>query len=63
MAKGDNEGVKLTDVESLTVSAAVLGDIFGVTDRRNRQMAEVGINSRVAKGRYNFQESVQYYII
>lgn len=63
MAKGDNEGVKLTDVESLTVSAAVLGDIFGVSDRRIRQMAEEGIISRVAKGRYNFKESVKNYIL
>lgn len=63
MAKGDNEGVKLTDVESLTVSAAVLGDTFGVSDRRIRQMAEEGIISRVAKGRYNYKESVKNYIL
>ena len=44
-------------------SAAVLGDIFGVSDRRIRQMAEEGIIVRVAKGRYNFQESVKNYIL
>lgn len=63
MAKAENDGVKLTDVESLTVSAAVLGDTFGVSDRRIRQMAEEGIISRVAKGRYNYKESVKNYIL
>ena len=63
MAKAENDGVKLTDVESLTVSAAVLGDTFGVSDRRIRQMAEEGIISRVTKGRYNYKESVKNYIL
>ena len=40
MAKAETESAKITNVDSLTVSAAVLGDIFGVSDRRIRQMAE-----------------------
>lgn len=63
MAKSEKDGVKLTEVESLTVSAAVLGDTFGVSDRRIRQMAEEGIITRVAKGRYNYKESVKNYIL
>ena len=63
MAKAETESAKITNVDSLTVSAAVLGDIFGVSDRRIRQMAEEGIIVRVAKGRYNFQESVKNYIL
>ena len=43
MAKQETESAKVTDIDSLTVSAAVLGNIFGVTDRRIRQMAEEGI--------------------
>ena len=63
MAKAETESAKITNVDSLTVSAAVLGDIFGVSDRRIRQMAEEGIIVRMAKGRYNFQESVKNYIL
>lgn len=40
MAKQDTESAKVTDIDSTTVSAAVLGNIFSVTDRRIRQMAE-----------------------
>lgn len=63
MAKSETESAKVTDIDSLTVSAAVLGNIFGVTDRRIRQMAEEGIIVRVAKGRYNLVESVKNYIL
>ena len=49
MAKADTDSTKVTDIDSLTVSAAVLGRIFGVTDRRVRQMAEEGIIVRAAK--------------
>lgn len=63
MAKQESESAKVTDIDSLTVSAAVLGNIFGVTDRRIRQMAEEGIIVRVAKGRYNLVESVKNYIL
>ncbi|WP_139243408.1 hypothetical protein [Anaerocolumna xylanovorans] len=63
MAKSETESAKVTDVDSLTVSAAVLGNIFGVTDRRIRQMAEEGIISRAAKGRYNLVESLKNYIL
>ena len=63
MAKQETESAKVTDIDSLTVSAAVLGNIFGVTDRRIRQMAEEGIIVRAAKGRYNLVESLKNYIL
>lgn len=63
MAKQETESAKVTDIDSLTVSAAVLGNIFGVTDRRIRQMAEEGIIVRVAKGRYNLVDSLKNYIL
>ena len=63
MAKADTDSTKVTDIDSLTVSAAVLGGIFGVTDRRVRQMAEEGIIVRAAKGRYNLVESLKNYIL
>lgn len=63
MAKQETESAKVTDIDSLTVSAAVLGNIFGVTDRRIRQMAEEGIIVRAAKGRYNLVDSLKSYIL
>lgn len=63
MAKTEVDSAKVTDIDSLTVSAAVLGSIFGVTDRRIRQMAEEGIIDRVSKGRYNLVESLKNYIL
>lgn len=63
MAKENTDSTKITDIDSLTVSAAVLGGIFGVTDRRVRQMAEEGIIIRAAKGRYNLVESLKNYIL
>lgn len=63
MAKRETESAKVTDIDSLTVSAAVLGNIFGVTDRRIRQMAEEGIIVRAAKGRYNLVDSLKNYIL
>ena len=62
MAKQETESAKVTDIDSLTVSAAVLGNIFGVTDRRIRQMEE-GIIVRAAKGRYNLVDSLKNYIL
>lgn len=63
MAKEEIESQKITDAASLTVSASVLGSTFGVSERRIRQMAEEGILVRVAKGRYNFVDSVKNYIL
>lgn len=63
MTKTENDSAKVTNIDSITVSAAVLGDMFGVTDRRVRQMAEEGIVARAAKGRYKLVESVKNYLL
>ena len=63
MAKTDTESAKVTNIDSITVSAAVLGDMFGVSDRRIRQMAEEGIVARAAKGRYKLVDSIKNYLL
>ena len=63
MVKNETESTKVTNIDCLTVSVTVLGQIFDVTDRRIRQMAEEGVVVRVAKGRYNLVESVKNYIL
>ncbi|MDF2596613.1 MAG: hypothetical protein K0R69_2954 [Clostridia bacterium] len=57
-----NETKKVSTIESLTVSASVLADLLGVTERRVRQLAGEGIFTRAAKGRYNLPESIKTYI-
>ncbi len=63
MTRIDTDSAKITNIDSITVSAAVLGDMFGVTDRRIRQMAEEGIVVRAAKGRYKLVESIKNYLL
>ena len=63
MAKQDIESAKITSIDSITVAAAVLGEIFGLKDRRIRQLAEEGIVVRAAKGRYKLAQSVKNYIL
>lgn len=63
MARIDTDSTKITNIDSITVSAAVLGDMFGVTDRRIRQMAEEGTVVRAAKGRYKLVESIKNYLL
>ncbi len=54
---------KVDDISSVTVSAAVLSEIIGVSDRRIRGLAEEGILVRAAKGRYKLSESLHNYIL
>ena len=61
MAKSDT--TKVTNIDSITVSAAVLGDLLGVSERRVRQRAEEGIMVRASKGRYKLVDSVKNYIL
>lgn len=63
MTKTDAESAKVTNIDSITVSAAVLGDMFGVSDRRIRQMAKEGIVARAAKGRYKLVDSIKNYLL
>lgn len=63
MEKIDIDSAKITNIDSITVSATVLGELFGVTDRRIRQMAEEGIVVRAAKGRYKLVDSIKNYLL
>ncbi len=63
MTKTDMDSAKVTNIDSITVSASVLGELFGVKDRRIRQMAEEGIVIRAAKGRYKLVDSVKNYLL
>ena len=57
------ETVKITDITSVTVSATILAEIIGVSDRRIRQLADEGVLVRVSKGRYNLKDSMKNYIL
>ncbi|MDU4597476.1 MAG: hypothetical protein E6Y49_05880 [Clostridium sporogenes] len=57
------ENKKIENVDSVTVSSSVLADIFGLTDRRVRQLAEEGIIVKIKRGRYDLSSSVRNYII
>lgn len=53
---------KLQEIDSLVVNTKVMANIFGVTERRVRQMVEEEIIDRVGHGRYNLLDSVKKYI-
>lgn len=57
------ESEKVQDISNVTVSASVLGRILGVTDRRVRALAQEGLFSKAAQGRYYLQESIHNYIV
>ena len=63
MPKGETESAKITDVDSMTVSVGVMANIFSLSERRIRQMAEEGIVVRAAKGRYKLVESLKNYTL
>lgn len=63
MTKTYVDSAKVTNIDSITVSAAVLGDLFGVSDRRIRQMAAEGTVVRAAKGRYKLVDSIKSYLL
>ena len=49
MAKNETESAKITDIDRMTVSVGVMANIFSLSERRVRQMAEEGIVVRAAK--------------
>ncbi len=63
MAKQETESTKITEVDSLTVSVGAMANIFSLSERRIRQMAEEGIIVRAAKGRYRLVESLKNYTL
>lgn len=58
-----NTTPKVEDISSVVVPAKVLSDVFGVSERRIRQLAEEGVLKKFKRGRYSFAESVKSYII
>lgn len=54
---------KIENVESVVVASTVLADLFGLTTRRIRQLAEEGVITKVSRGRYNLQESIKNYVV
>ncbi|KMT22996.1 hypothetical protein [Clostridium cylindrosporum] len=54
---------KKSEVDNVVVAGSYLANIFGITDRRVRQLAEEGIIVRVKKGRYDLVESIKAYIV
>lgn len=63
MAKADAKSAKVTNIDGITVSAAVLSNLLGVSERMIRNRAEEGIIVRAAKGRYKLVDSVKNYIL
>ncbi|MFT5872805.1 MAG: phage terminase Nu1 subunit (DNA packaging protein) [Clostridium sp.] len=59
----EEKNKKIEDVESVVISSTVLADIFGLTTRRIRMLAEEGIIRKTSRGRYNLQENIKKYIV
>ena len=59
----ENTTKKIESIDSVTISSSVLADLFGLTDRRIRQLADEKIIVRVKRGRYDLSSSVRNYIV
>lgn len=49
-------------IESITVSSTIMGNLFSLTQRRIRQLAEEGIIEKASRGKYVLYPSIQKYI-
>lgn len=54
---------KVSDIDSVTVTAGVLGGILGVSERRVRGLAQEGIFVKASQGRYKLKESMHNYVL
>lgn len=59
----EDKNRKIEDVESVVVSSTVLADLFGLTTRRIRMLADEGVIQKTSRGRYNLQENIKNYIV
>lgn len=59
----EDKNKKIEDVESVVVSSTVLADLFGLTTRRIRMLADEGVIQKTSRGRYNLQENIKSYIV
>lgn len=53
----------IENVESLAVSSTVLGKILNLSERRIRQLAELGVIKKVKRGQYILTENIRNYIL
>lgn len=53
---------KLKSIDGLVVNTKVLANIFGLTERRVRQLVEEGVIDRIGHGRYDLQDTLKKYI-
>jgi phage terminase Nu1 subunit (DNA packaging protein) len=54
---------KIDSIDNIIVSCSVLENLFNLSDRMIRMLAEDGIITKEKRGRYNLVESVKKYII
>lgn len=59
----EEKNKKIEDVDNVVVSSTVLADLFGLTTRRIRMLADEGIIQKTSRGRYNLQENIKSYIV
>lgn len=59
----EDKNKKIEDVEGVVVSSTVLADLFGLTTRRIRMLADEGVIQKTSRGRYNLQENIKSYIV
>lgn len=53
----------MDSVEDLVVSSTVLGKILNLSERRIRQLAELGTFEKIKRGQYKLVDNIQKYII
>lgn len=54
---------RITSIDGLIVTTPVIASIFGLTDRRVRQLVEEGLIDRVKNGSYDLAQTVKRYIM
>lgn len=53
----------IDNVQSMVVSSSTLGKILNLSERRIRQLAEVGVVEKVKRGQYKLIDNIQRYIM
>jgi len=54
---------RIASIDGLVVTTPVISSLFGLTDRRVRQLVEEGIIGRVKNGSYDLAQTVKQYIM
>lgn len=53
----------IENVEFLAVSSTTLGKILNLSERRVRQLAELGVIEKIKRGQYKLVDNIQKYIV